>query len=64
MSQPYISTVVPEGYSRYAIRMGGVLLGALDVPAPCPAWAAARLAGQWLAGEQLPDDIRFRPVQS
>jgi hypothetical protein len=63
MSQPYVSTVVPEGYARYAIRMGGVLIGALDVPA-CQGIYAAGLAHRWLMGEQLPEAVRFWPVTS
>jgi hypothetical protein len=61
----YIATVVPAGYARYAIRLGGVLLGAVDVPVGRGGfYDPANMARRWLLGEELPEPVRFWPVPS
>jgi hypothetical protein len=53
----YISTVVPAGYARYLIRMGGVPAFVIDVPSQGP-FAAVGLAHRWLLGEALPESVK------
>ena len=61
MKEPYISTVLPAGYERYAIRMGGILLGVVDMPAG-QGYGPVNMAHRWLTGESLPDAVKFWPV--
>ena len=57
MSTPsYISTVVPAGYERWAVRLGGALLCVIDVPAGQGNYVPG-LAHRWLTGGEIPGTV-------
>lgn len=57
----YISTVIPAGYARYAVQLGGALLCVIDIPAH-RGHDAAGLAHQWLLGNPVPEGVTVYPV--
>jgi hypothetical protein len=59
VNAPYISTVVPAGCERYAIRLGAVLIGVLDIPH----WMnAVMVAREYMSGGWLPEGVTFWPA--
>jgi len=61
-ARDYISTVVPEGYARYAVRLNGLLLGVCDAPLGSSVTDVTDLARRSLLGERLPESVKFWPV--